>query len=79
MLRPVFWIYTIQIAHKKALAKGKQTLSKGQVVDQLAKVYEQYDDNQGEGLAVLAERSTSPTRARLVEQFKKLYPKATWG
>ncbi len=37
---------------------------------------EKYEQNGGEGLAVLTESFSSPTQSRLMEQFRKTYPKA---
>ncbi len=37
-----------------------------------------YDDNGGEGLAVLADEFNSPTMNRLKRQFEETYPNATW-
>lgn len=53
---------------------GSQSLSKAQVRDLLSTLGKQY--GQGEGLALLLEPSTSPTRARLLAALKQQSPKA---
>ncbi|OIO59651.1 MAG: hydrogenase [Verrucomicrobia bacterium CG_4_10_14_3_um_filter_43_23] len=58
--------------------KGK-ALSKAEVLDLFTYINHQFSETQGEGLAVLAEPSSSPTRARLVNEFKKKFPKAVWA
>lgn len=40
--------------------------------------FKQYDANQGDGLAFLVEKNTSPTRAALRDKILKKYPKAKW-
>ena len=48
------------------------------VRDALAEVAKKASANGGEGLVFLAERSSSPTRARLQGEIAKKYPKARW-
>lgn len=45
----------------------------------LAKISADHAADQGDGLAILAESSTSPSRARLVAALLKKFPKATWA
>jgi MoCo/4Fe-4S cofactor protein with predicted Tat translocation signal len=47
--------------------------------DLLAAISRNYTANQGDGLALLAEVSGSPTRARLVSRLKAKFPKAVWA
>ena len=46
--------------------------------DELASIKDYFSDNEGEGFAVLAEPSSSPSRESLKNQFKLKYPKAQW-
>lgn len=64
---------------QKSVTKAGKTLSEGAVLDLFKATYETYKVKAGVGLAFLAEYSTSPTRARLVEQLKKVFPKAIWA
>ncbi len=63
----------------KSITKDGKTLSQGAVFDLFRETYEAYKARGGEGLAFLAEHSSSPTRARLVEQLKQTFPKAIWA
>jgi len=45
----------------------------------LSSLNEKYSANQGEGLAFVATESSSPTRARLVRELHKKFPKAIWS
>ena len=56
--------------------RSQQALSQSAVRDLLREVQDKYAENEGEGLGVLLESSTSPSRERLVEQLKQKYPKA---
>jgi Fe-S-cluster-containing dehydrogenase component len=47
--------------------------------EELAIVRHAYQKNGGDGLAVLAEPSTSPTRARLQAELQKQFPKLVWA
>src|SRR4051812_199987 len=58
--------------------KGGNTLNSGQVNDILAAINKTYVGN-GDGLAFLADESSSPTRARLVAQLKQKFPRAIWA
>ncbi|HVT73271.1 MAG TPA: TAT-variant-translocated molybdopterin oxidoreductase [Lacunisphaera sp.] len=61
-----------------AHTKGGATLTTGQVNDLLAAIHKTYAGN-GEGLAFLADQSSSPTRARLVAKLRQVYPRAVWA
>ena len=57
---------------------NKQMLNPADVLDILESIRNTYTTLSGEGLAFLADKSASPTRARLVQQLKAQYPKARW-
>ncbi len=59
--------------------KGGTEVTGAQVNDLLAKVRETYSPIKGAGLAILAEPSTSPTRAALAGKVKELFPRAIWA
>ena len=61
-----------------AHTKGGMNINVADVNDLLAKIHATYAGN-GEGLAFLADESASPTRARLVGQLKKKFPRAIWA
>lgn len=50
-----------------------------QIQDVLAAIGAEARANQGAGLAILAESSSSPTRARLVARLKRELPRAVWA
>lgn len=54
----------------------KSSIAPAAVRDRLAAISK--SAGKGEGLVVLAEPSTSPSRAALVAQFQKKFPAATW-
>jgi len=58
--------------------KGESTLSKANVEDLLRDLRRQCAETGGEGVAILAESSASPTRARLKRAFAEAYPEALW-
>ncbi|HEY4301557.1 MAG TPA: TAT-variant-translocated molybdopterin oxidoreductase [Candidatus Didemnitutus sp.] len=58
--------------------KGGQPLATADVNDLLAGIHRQHAGN-GEGLAFLADESSSPTRARLVARLKAQFPRAVWA
>ena len=61
-----------------AHTKGGSTLTAAQVNDILAGINKTYAGN-GDGLAFLADESSSPTRARLVAKLKQKFPRAIWA
>ncbi|MDX2111246.1 MAG: TAT-variant-translocated molybdopterin oxidoreductase [Verrucomicrobiota bacterium] len=60
-------------------SQGTRTLTKAQVYDLLKNLSDDSTKAGGQGLAILAEPSTSPTRARLVAELKKKYPRLVWA
>ena len=58
--------------------EGANILSPAVVRDRLEAIRQAHGADKGEGLVFLAEPSTSPSRAALVNQVKKAFPKATW-
>ena len=59
--------------------RGTARLSDEEVADLLDDVGREYGENGGEGLAFLAEYSSSPTRRILVAELKEKFPKAIWA
>ena len=49
------------------------------VRDLLQGIHNAYAENEGEGLAFLADQSKSPSRLRLVRKLKARFPKAIWS
>ena len=58
--------------------KGGAKISKAQALDELAALKASFSASKGEGVAILAESSSSPTRLRLKKAFLAAYPKAQW-
>ncbi len=63
----------------KAHTKNGAVLGADAVNALLAEINKAYADGGGEGLAFLAEESSSPTRARLVRTLRQKFPKAIWA
>ncbi|MGC6455817.1 MAG: TAT-variant-translocated molybdopterin oxidoreductase [Coraliomargaritaceae bacterium] len=63
----------------KRSTEAGATLTPATVRDRLEAIRQKHLEDQGEGLLFLAEASTSPSRARLVQEIKKTFPKATWA
>ena len=59
-------------------ASNGNTASKESVLDALANISKQFAANQGDGLAILLEQSSSPSRARLVAEISQKMPKVRW-
>ena len=59
--------------------KDGSAISSAVVRDDLAAIHQAAKANGGEGLAILAETSSSPSRARLMKSLKKKLPKAIWA
>ena len=55
------------------------TITPAKALDQLEAVRKKHGADNGKGLVFLAEPSTSPSRAALVEQVKKVFPEALWA
>ncbi|MGA3267356.1 MAG: TAT-variant-translocated molybdopterin oxidoreductase [Verrucomicrobiota bacterium] len=57
---------------------GMETVSREEALAFLDQLSKKFAANQGEGLAFLAESSTSPTRARLQNNIARKFPKSQW-
>jgi len=64
---------------RKSASKQAGTLSRGAALDEFIAAHKAYVPKQGKGLAILAEASSSPTRARLVAELKKKLPQTIWA
>jgi molybdopterin-containing oxidoreductase family iron-sulfur binding subunit len=62
----------------KQFTKAGKTVSRDEALGFLDELSKKFVANQGEGLAFLAESSTSPSRARLQKLIAKKFPKAQW-
>lgn len=62
-----------------AHTKGGAVLKREQVDELLASISTRYQATKGEGLAFLAEESSSPTRRRLVGLLASTFPRAVWS
>ena len=56
--------------------KGGTNVSREQALDALTQISKQAAANQGKGLAILLERSSSPTRARVIASLRQTLPQA---
>tara|TARA_B100001123_G_scaffold451327_1_gene631312 strand:- start:65964 stop:69338 length:3375 start_codon:yes stop_codon:yes gene_type:complete len=63
----------------KQSSRRTTTLSRAQVNDFLSSLSRKHESTGGQGIAFLAEGSTSPTRKRLVSAIKKRLPRALWA
>lgn len=63
----------------KAHTKAGKTLDAAGVNEVLANLNRTYSGNGGEGLAFLADESSSPTRLRLVRALRARFPRAIWA
>ena len=59
--------------------KDGANLSKEEVLDTLRNLNGAFSASKGKGVAVLTEKSSSPTRLRLKKAFLKAYPNAIWS
>jgi MoCo/4Fe-4S cofactor protein with predicted Tat translocation signal len=59
-------------------ANGGNTVTREAAFDFLAGLSKKFAANQGDGLAFLAESSTSPSRRRLQDLISKKFPKSQW-
>lgn len=64
---------------EKSSGPNKKTLSKPEVYDLLKKLHDTYKEKSGKGLAFLSEKSTSPTRDKLIGELKKEFPDMIWA
>jgi MoCo/4Fe-4S cofactor protein with predicted Tat translocation signal len=62
----------------KRFAKDGKTISRDEALKFLDDLSSKFAANQGEGLAFLAESSTSPSRARLQKIIAQKFPKSKW-
>jgi molybdopterin-containing oxidoreductase family iron-sulfur binding subunit len=62
----------------KRFTKAGQTVSRDEALKFLDGLSKKFAANQGEGLAFLAESSTSPSRARLQKIIADKFPKSQW-
>lgn len=60
-------------------SEGTKAMSRAQANDLLATINAKFSPTSGQGLAVLAERSASPTRSRIVGEIFKRFPRALWA
>src|ERR1035438_4063562 len=60
------------------LALDANTVSRDEALKFLDELSRKFSANQGEGLAFLAESSTSPSRARLQKLIAGKFPKSQW-
>ncbi|MBI5775113.1 MAG: TAT-variant-translocated molybdopterin oxidoreductase [Verrucomicrobia bacterium] len=58
--------------------KGGNSVSAAAAMDNLSALSKKFSANGGEGLSFLAERSSSPSRARLVAAIRQKFPRAKW-
>ncbi|MCG8528687.1 MAG: TAT-variant-translocated molybdopterin oxidoreductase [Opitutales bacterium] len=63
----------------KVSKKGTKPLSKAQLLDLLSSLKEKIKTSKGKGIAVLAEPSSSPSRAALVAQLTADNPELIWA
>jgi len=62
----------------RRFTSGGQALSRDEALNSLETLSKKFAGNSGEGLAFLAESSTSPSRARLQKIITDKFPKAQW-
>ncbi len=60
-------------------SKNGVTIQPASVRDRLETVRKKHSEDNGKGLAFLAQPSTSPSRAALVKQIKEAFPEALWS
>lgn len=63
----------------RRFAKNGSNASREEVLDKLAEIGRDFADYDGEGLAFLSDKNTSPTQARLVAAVRAKFPKAIWA
>ena len=63
---------------KRFAGSGGRTVSRDEALKFLDDLSKKFAANQGEGLAFLAESSTSPSRARLQKIIAQKFPKSQW-
>ena len=60
-------------------SEGTRTITHARVYDLLQEIHNKFVVTNGQGLAFLAEQSTSPTRSRIVAEIKKVFPRSMWA
>ncbi len=60
-------------------SEGTKTITPARVYDLLQEIHDKFQATGGQGLAFLAEQSTSPTRQRVVGKIKESFPRALWA
>ena len=63
----------------RRFTKDGNTASRESVLKELGSIGASFAESKGNGLVVLAEQSTSPSRSRLVKQLKEKLSEATWA
>jgi molybdopterin-containing oxidoreductase family iron-sulfur binding subunit len=63
----------------RAHTRGGKALSAAEVATLLGEIATKYAATQGAGLALLADESSSPSRARLVKELRAKLPRALWS
>ena len=71
-------LYDPDRAQRSSGANGAP-LSPAQVMDALNKLGSAYDASAGDGLYFVTDKSSSPTRARILAKIRNRFPKATWA
>lgn len=64
---------------QRSFVKGGKQFNKAAATTQLSEISKIFTASKGEGLAFVAEPSTSPSRAKLVEELRKAMPGAIWA
>jgi len=59
--------------------EGQRRIGKDRVADLIAGVHSKFKPVEGQGLAILAEPSSSPSRERLKKEFLNKFPRAVWA
>lgn len=59
--------------------EGTRRVKPERVKDQLASLVAKFGPTGGQGMAILAQKSTSPTRLRLKKALQKKYPRLVWS
>jgi len=64
---------------ERSYGANKKGLSKAEVYDLFKKIHDTYKDGGGKRLAFLSEKSTSPTRDKLISELRKVFPGMIWA
>ncbi len=59
--------------------EGRRRLNRARASDRISSIRNRFTNVRGQGMAVLARPSTSPTRARLKKAFLERFPRAIWA